>query len=42
MLPGVQQDFLMMLPQRAADRRGLDELGTSPNDGEDLQAAIPE
>jgi hypothetical protein len=36
-LPCVQKDFVMMLPQRPADGCCLDELGARPDDREDLQ-----
>ena len=37
MLPGMNEDFGMFLPELPRDRGTLDELGAGPNNGNDLQ-----
>ena len=41
MLAGVDENLFVALPQHAAHRRRLDELGTRADDGDDLHAFAP-
>jgi len=41
MLAGVDEDLVVATPQRREERRGLDQLGTRPDDADDPQGRLP-